>query len=199
MERRCSFWFVRHGETQWNIEDKIQGHTDSPLTDLGLKQAQDLVEQLRGRDFKKVYTSDLPRAKTTAEIFAKELGLELEETEFLRERNFGPYEGTSKENLSLLETLEEKGQDFGDVGVEINKSIVERFTAFLKEKVAMHPGESILVVTHGGVMRIMLLRLKFLNREQLQPSAIGNGAVIKLAVSGDQINVEEVIDVNISG
>src|SRR3989344_4591222 len=155
MERECSIWFVRHGETRWNIEDKIQGHTDSPLTELGLKQAQDLVAQLRGRDFKKVYTSDLPRAKTTAEIIAKALGLELQETPLLRERNFGPYEGTSKDNLKLLEEAEEGNADFDDTVIESNESIIERLTTFIKKTAAEHPGESVLVVTHGGAMRIL--------------------------------------------
>jgi len=80
---------VRHGETDWNAEGRLQGHTDRPLNDFGRRQAAALAERLADDDIDAVYASDLARARETAEILADRLGLAVVTDPDLRERNWG--------------------------------------------------------------------------------------------------------------
>ena len=86
-------WIVRHGQTDWNVEGRYQGQADRPLNAVGLAQAQQAAEQLRGRDFAAIYSSDLQRARVTAEIIAGQLGLPVQVDRRLREVNQGEWEG----------------------------------------------------------------------------------------------------------
>ena len=86
-------WIVRHGQTDWNVEGRYQGQADRPLNAVGLAQAQQAAEQLRRRDFAAIYSSDLQRARVTAEIIAGQLGLPVQVDRRLREVNQGEWEG----------------------------------------------------------------------------------------------------------
>jgi broad specificity phosphatase PhoE len=133
---------VRHGETDWNAEGKLQGHTDRPLNDFGRRQAKALADRLTGEDIAAIYASDLSRAKETAEIVGERLGLPVVIDADLREKNWGSWEGlTSDERLNVEyegETTEDhRARILGAVG-----RIVER-----------HPAQRVVVVTHGGSLR----------------------------------------------
>ncbi len=131
---------VRHGETDWNAEGKLQGHTDRPLNDFGRQQARLLAERLEGIDA--VYTSDLSRARETAEIVAGRLGLPVVVDPDLREKDWGTWEGlTSDERLGV----EYEG--------ETTEAHRERVLAAVRRIAERHPGERVLVVTHGGSLR----------------------------------------------
>ena len=84
---------VRHGETDWNADGRLQGHTDRPLTDFGRRQARDLAAALAGEDLTAIYSSDLTRARETAEIVAERLGLPVVLDRDLREKDWGNWEG----------------------------------------------------------------------------------------------------------
>lgn len=190
MERPTTIVFARHGETVWNVEDKIQGHSNSDLTKLGIEQAYQLDEELAHFPFVAIYSSDLERAHKTAQILAQRRNIPLIWRKELRERNFGPYEGTTKDNLKLLD-LESDEVDFEKLGVESNKSITERLLKLIKEVSNKHDGEHVLFVGHGGAMRILLLSLGFAKREELPPSAVGNIAYFALKCEGDKYQVTE--------
>ena len=84
---------IRHGETVWNVEGKKQGQFDSPLTSLGIKQAEALAKRLVGESFTKLYASDLGRALETARLIAAQTNREVVLDKGLRERNFGIFQG----------------------------------------------------------------------------------------------------------
>src|SRR5262245_20482819 len=87
------FLLARHGETDWNREHRVQGHTDVPLNAAGLGQARVLAERLADVSLEAIYASDLERARATAEAVARSQGLEVQVDPDLREKHFGSWEG----------------------------------------------------------------------------------------------------------
>ena len=145
--------FVRHGETDWNVERRVQGHSDRPLNANGEAQAQALAAGLRGGRLDAVYASDLTRARDTAAAVAEVHGLDVELLPALREKNFGSWEG-------LLDTeIRERfpqanGGPWGDA--ESSEEVAERVLSALHEIAVRHPGGRVLVVSHGGPLRAVL-------------------------------------------
>src|SRR6185369_6866034 len=90
---------ARHGETDWNVERRVQGHSDTPLNDRGRQQACALAEELAGESIDAVYSSDLLRAHETARIVAEQRGLGVTSIRDLRERHFGTWEGLTDEEI----------------------------------------------------------------------------------------------------
>lgn len=133
---------VRHGETDWNSEGRLQGHTDTSLNDYGRRQAAALADELAGDGIDVVYSSDLSRARETAEIVAKRLGLPVVLEPGLREKNWGSWEGLTPMERDAVEYVGESTEDHRDRTLRTLREIAER-----------HPGRRVLVVTHGGSMR----------------------------------------------
>jgi broad specificity phosphatase PhoE len=133
---------VRHGETDWNASGRLQGHTDRPLNDYGRRQAASLADRLAGDGISAVYTSDLARARETAEIIAARLGVEAAVDADLRERNWGTWEG--------LTPQERDGVAFEGETPEEHRARIMGAVERIAER---HPGERVVVVTHGGSMR----------------------------------------------
>ena len=133
---------VRHGETDWNAEGKLQGHTDRPLNDYGRRQAKALANRLADERIDALYASDLSRARETAEILGEQLGLAVVVDPDLREKNWGNWEGlTSDERLHI----EYEG--------ETSEAHRERTLSAVQRIVERHPEGRIVVVTHGGSLR----------------------------------------------
>ena len=145
------FYLVRHGQTDWNVEKRIQGHSDIPLNDAGRAQAVQLQERLKPIAFDHCFSSDLQRAIETARILTASRSLAIHVDPRLRERNFGIGEGKlfSECDTSLEQNL---------MTVETDEAVAKRFFAFLHETEKKYPGSSILIVTHGGVMRTFLAK-----------------------------------------
>ena len=135
--------FVRHGETDWNAEGRLQGHTDRPLNEYGRRQAQALADRLAaGAPVDAIYASDLARAKETAEIVGERLGLPVVVDADLREKHWGNWEGLTPDERAAIEFVGESTVDHRDRVMRAVRRIVER-----------HPGQRIVVVTHGGSLR----------------------------------------------
>jgi probable phosphoglycerate mutase len=157
MTRIC---LVRHGETDWNAERRLQGHIDVPLNATGLAQARATAANLAEHGFIAVYTSDLQRARQTAAEAARALDLEPQPEPRLRERRYGKFEGlTYAEAKSRYpegyQRFHERDPSyaFGEEGESL-EDFAARIRAALETLAERHAGEQILVVTHGGVLDI---------------------------------------------
>ncbi|HEU5243520.1 MAG TPA: histidine phosphatase family protein [Gaiellaceae bacterium] len=134
---------VRHGETDWNADGRLQGQTDRPLSDFGRRQARRLAGELDGEEFEAIYSSDLARARETAEILGEQLELVVALDRDLREKDWGTWEG--------LTAVERDRVEFVGESIEAHQ---ERILHALRRISERHPGEGrVLVVTHGGSMR----------------------------------------------
>jgi probable phosphoglycerate mutase len=148
---------LRHGETEWNLTGKHQGQLDSPLTRLGIAQAKAAAVYLKNETFDLIYTSDLSRARTTAELINRQLKLQLIVDPRLRERNLGLIQG-----LTLAEFQERHPEiyreyiaadpDYLIPGGESQRQCYERIAAWMEQIGRCHSGQSLLVVTHGIIL-----------------------------------------------
>ena len=147
---------VRHGETDWNAQHRWQGHSDTALNDAGREQAHRLAGKLEPVDA--LYSSDLARART-AEIIAESLGLDIRLDPRLRERGFGSWEGRTSEEIEASFPDEQRrwreGIGAGAHDAEQFEAFAGRVGSFVDEVVPRHPGEAVLVVTHGGTIRVV--------------------------------------------
>lgn len=149
--------FVRHGITDWNVEQRTQGITDIPLNETGRSQARQLAKRLSSERWDIIYASDLSRAKETADIVAQELGLTVLTDTRLRERNYGEAEATS-----LEERITRWGEDWeiSPKGLETEEDVSDRLIDFLNDILEQHdPDTRILIVSHGALIGITLKRL----------------------------------------
>jgi probable phosphoglycerate mutase len=148
---------VRHGETAWNNEKRWQGHLDSPLTAKGLSQAQALARRLSGERFSALYSSDLGRAHQTAQIIATATGHSVVLDARLRERKLGVFQGLTSDEIRAVhaeeyELYRARDPDHRLPEGESLRQQVERNLRCFEELAQRHLGESIVVVTHGGVL-----------------------------------------------
>ncbi|MCU1439758.1 MAG: histidine phosphatase family protein [Rhodoglobus sp.] len=162
-------YLVRHGETDWNLTHRIQGSTDVPLNDTGRQQARTTGRLLARRQWDAIIASPLSRAVETASIIAEEVGLPTPTTlDAIVERNYGEAEG-----LSDPEIRERFPDETPVPGRESREEVVARVMPALMGIAEEHPGESVLVVSHGGVIRSILNAVDPDNRHGL----ITNGSI----------------------
>jgi probable phosphoglycerate mutase len=140
---------ARHGETDWNRELRIQGHSDVELNDEGRAQARALAEELAGVALAAVYSSDLSRARETAEIVAAGRGLPVQVDPDLREREYGSWEG-----LTRAEIERRFGSHARHDG-ESDEAVRGRMVGAVSRIVAANPGARVLVVSHGGALNAL--------------------------------------------
>jgi 2,3-bisphosphoglycerate-dependent phosphoglycerate mutase len=205
-KKTCTIYLVRHGETDWNVQHKVQGSQDIPLNKNGKKQAREAAKRLKKIKFDHAYSSDLIRARKTTEIIALEHKLAVKTNQALRERTFGEFEGQSqeyfrKELKELLEKVnklsyEEKANYQFPRGIESINSSISRFITLLREIAVAHPGKIILVGTHGGMIRHFLVHLGFGTEKELSYGAVSNTAHVVLQTDGLDFFVTETWGVN---
>lgn len=148
---------IRHGETQWNAEQRVQGHLDSALTQRGIGQSRALAVRLSRERFSVLYSSDLGRAMRTAEIISELTRTPIIRESGLRERNMGIFEGLTKNEMARRFPVEYS--DYQRVGHgyripqgESGQDRFERSIRVLTEIASRHPGGAIAAVTHGGFL-----------------------------------------------
>ncbi len=179
---------IRHGETDWNRVKRIQGHTDIELSELGFAQARLLGLALSGQAIDAIYASDLLRAQQTAQAVlshSSRAGMQIRLDPQLRERSFGCFEGLTWEQIaerwpSQSERWRKRDVDFGAEGGETLGGFYQRSVDALTRIALNHPGETIVVITHGGVLDCLH---RAATRQSLQAPrswVLGNAAINRL-------------------
>jgi broad specificity phosphatase PhoE len=150
---------IRHGETVWNQQRRMQGHSDSPLSEKGLQQARLLANRLKQMEFAALYSSDSGRAHHTARCVAEVTGHDIVVEPRLRERNFGVFEGLTGPEMEArypeeYARFKNRDQQFAMPRGESNVEFRRRTIACMDEIVARHPRQLVVVVTHGLVLDV---------------------------------------------
>ncbi|HXR43841.1 MAG TPA: histidine phosphatase family protein [Pseudolysinimonas sp.] len=148
------FAFIRHGQTDWNREDKLQGSSDIPLNDEGRRQAHEAARMLAGQGWQVVVSSPLKRARETAQIIAADLGLDLGPSyPELVERDYGPLEGSSSSEAMAAHPK----RDYPEA--ETLASVVERGRAGVNRIADDFGDQDVVIVAHGTIIRYTLAAL----------------------------------------
>jgi len=155
---------IRHGQSQGNAEGRFGGHTDTPLSPRGRRQAQATAKALAPEKFAAIYSSDLPRAIETADPLAKLVGVPLEATESLRERSVGVMEGLTFEEAAeqhpeQYQALLRRDFEHVLVGGESYRQTLDRASRQLDEAIEQHKGGRIALFAHTGTICILILHL----------------------------------------
>ena len=170
---------TRHGETEENLKKINQGHLPGNLTDKGKSQAKKIAEQLRGERIDVIYCSDLKRTKDTLlPILKYHPKVPVHYVKELRERNISVFEGTL--GGTIREYAQQKGINyviFRPEGGESIKDLRKRTIEFYQRVLRQHPHETVLWVTHGGIVVNLLLHLKELPDERYKEVLPENAAI----------------------
>ncbi len=201
-------YLVRHGETEWNAEGRIQGHTDVGLSEKGQHQAQAVAQRLSGVTFDAAYSSDLSRTAETARIILAQQKITLTATAQLRERHYGVFEGlTVAERQArypdMFSASLSNNLDFAPTDGESLVQVGARMAAFISDLRERHLEGTVLIAGHGGSLRCGLTALLGLPLEALwrlfldncglsivdtYPESDGVGAVLRLFNDTSHLN-----------
>lgn len=178
---------IRHGETAWNVDTRIQGHLDIPLNDTGLQQARWLAQALAERDaVHAIYASDLARAHVTALAIGEAMGVAVSTHSGLRERAFGDFQGRTFTEIEAelpeaARQWRQRAPDWAPPGAgESLIELRERVLRTVHELAARHLGEQIVLVAHGGVMDVLYRAATRLELQAPRTWQLPNTAVNRL-------------------
>ncbi len=184
---------ARHGETDWNRDGRWQGHADRRLTDVGREQARALGRALAAYDLAAAYSSDLARAQETAELAVAGRGVGVVALPELRERSFGAWEGLRDDEVPRTFPAEYErwiaGEGHGPADAEPYETLVARVERAIRRIARDHPGETVLVVSHGGPVRVVAALADGVDfvRDRASIPAAANCALSVFAVEGDAL------------
>jgi len=183
---------IRHGETAWNAEHRIQGHLDIPLSATGIRQAASLGERLAAETVTAVYSSELARAWLTAVPFAARLGLDIIPDSRLRERSFGVFEGLTVDEIAArhpegFRRWRERDPAWAMDDGESGQQLIDRVLSALDDIASRHRGETVAVVTHGGVLDVAYRAARGLSWDATREHLMLNASINRLSAQGSPL------------
>lgn len=188
-------YLVRHGQTDWNLEKKLQGHQDIPLNDNGREQAIRVSNAIKDYKIDKIYSSDLLRASETAKIINKKFNLDIILDNRLREINYGDLEGVPKLNLSK-DTWDIFNTNPLKLNAEPIVNVYNRIKDFFDE---LDKNKNILIVAHGGALRVIMYYINnryTFNKDEYDKNyrdvKINNGGIFAWNVKDNFLNVIDI-------
>ncbi|WP_296443546.1 histidine phosphatase family protein [Rhodoferax sp. UBA5149] len=176
---------IRHGETAWNVDTRIQGQLDIGLNETGRQQAKRLARALASESIQAIYASDLSRARDTARSIAHTTGQAVQTHEGLRERGFGVFQGKTFAEIETIwpeqaQRWRKRDPLWAPQGGESLVDVRERITRTASELAARHLGEQIVLVAHGGVMDVLYRAATGQEIQAPRSWALGNTAINRL-------------------
>ena len=176
---------IRHGETEWNSQQRMQGHSNSDLSSVGQAQIQALGQWMKNIPFDHIYSSDSLRAKQTAEAITQFSGHELKIDLRLREKNLGVFEGLTSEEArerhpEVFRLFKTAGSKYVIDEGESTQQLQDRALEIVEEIRIKHPEERVLLVTHGGFIRVVMKHSLGLSLETPTRFLIRNTGVFRL-------------------
>ncbi len=188
-----TIYLTRHGQTEWNIEKRLQGHGNSPLTDAGIKRAEELSKRLKDIKIECIYTSPIERAYKTASILKGDKEIELITHDGLKEMNFGDFEGKITEevmqenpdwdiNLIMQGNLEMRAPN-GETLAEVRERVSKAMDEIIKD----NDGKSILVVAHGITLKAIM---NYFKDKDVNSEVMGQATLTKVNIDGENFEIE---------
>ena len=192
---KLNLYIVRHGQTEWNLEKRMQGQKDSPLTELGREQADKLRHSLENIKWDAIYSSSSQRALTTANIIRSNQEIPIILRDELQEMSFGDWEGKLLKDIAESEPQKNEdfwmspdlyvassGEDFFDVEKRVTKEI--------KKIVERHSAGNILLVTHTVIVKLLMAYFEKRPLEALwNPPYIQPTALCRVEIENEQVNI----------
>jgi broad specificity phosphatase PhoE len=194
------FYLIRHGLTEFNQTKKMQGWMDIELNEVGFMQAEQLANHLVDIPFEYVYASDLKRAYQTAEAYSRISHQHIIKDEMLREINLGDWEGKTWSEVEVLYKdilsdphikKHEHSVHGGESFIEFQERVVKHFMSLIKK----HKDEDVIIFTHGGNIRMLLLHLYKTHLEEYSDLTIDN-ASITIIKFDEKSNIFEIVKTN---
>lgn len=178
---------IRHGETDWNVQGRWQGHTDIPLNQNGHEQSRQLANDLKNDHIDAIYTSDLQRARQTARLLSEEKGVAIQVDPRLREINLGVWEGLTRPEIeeNYLKELEERRIDQFNVAApegETGAQVQKRSLAAIGDIMSRHPTGSVAIIAHGYTLAVLRAHFTGVPFERVRELIPANGEIIELDV-----------------
>ncbi|WNQ09655.1 histidine phosphatase family protein [Paenibacillus aurantius] len=192
-----SLFLTRHGETEWNLDGKIQGHKDSPLTMLGKQQAGWLCDALGSIQINAIYSSTSQRAYETAEILRGQREINIVKNERLMEINMGTWEGHERKHIETIYPDEYyvfsntphlyKPQNGGESFIQLQNRIIPTIRDIILE----HIGKNVLIITHAISLKVIMAYFRGESLENLwAPPFMRHTALNKVVMDGSSVHIE---------
>ena len=178
-------YLTRHGETEWNIEKRLQGRGDSPLTENGIQRAKELRDRIKNIDIDVIYSSPIKRALNTANILRGNKNIDIVTDDRLMEMCFGDYEGKKidiiqKENPNWdIKLIMQGNVEICSPNGENLKEVRERISKLMNKIIAENIGKSILIVTHGITLKALMYYFK---DEDVNSEVMGQATLTKINI-----------------
>lgn len=178
-------YLTRHGETEWNIEKRLQGRGDSPLTENGIQRAKELRDRIKNIDIDVIYSSPIKRALNTANILRGNKNIDIVTDDSLMEMCFGDYEGKKidiiqKENPNWdIKLIMQGNVEICAPNGENLKEVRERISKLMNKIIAENIGKSILIVTHGITLKALMYYFK---DEDVNSEVMGQATLTKINI-----------------
>jgi broad specificity phosphatase PhoE len=195
MSQITNVYLVRHGQTEWNVEHRMQGHQDSPLTELGLIQAQWLADSFEDKPLDLIYSSTSYRAFKTAELIKKNKNIAIVQLDAFKEINLGEWEGQTQSHIKeaypeQFNNFWNKPEAYNSNGGEAYSDVMNRAFAKLMEIVKLNKGKHILIVTHTVVIKLLMTYFEHRPLTQLwDPPYIHPVCLCHIRIENDEISI----------
>ncbi|MGL4847597.1 MAG: histidine phosphatase family protein [Clostridium sp.] len=188
-----TIYLTRHGQTEWNLEKRLQGRGNSPLTEFGVERAKELSKRVSTMKIDKIYTSPIERAYKTAEIVKGNKEIEFLSEEGLMEMSFGDFEGQKIDDLFKIDKnfdmnlIMTGNTEIKAPNGETLKEVRERVKAFMDRVIKEDDEKTIMIVTHGITLKALM---HYFKDEEANTEVMGQATLTKILVENENVKIE---------